>query len=92
MSARSSASENEARGVRRRPAREDCGVWSRWKRAQLENAYGISQLECRGGDCTWADERNDPAIGTLVHRDGMAGLLGSDQKPLPLAGDTGGRS
>lgn len=59
---------------------------------QLENAYGISRLECRGDDCTWVDERNDPAIGTLVHRDGMAGLLDSDQRPLPLAGDAGDRS
>jgi len=60
--------------------------------AQLENAYGISRLECRGDDCTWVDERNNPAIGTLVHRDDMAGLLGSNQKPLPLVGDTGGQS
>lgn len=60
--------------------------------AQLENAYGISRLECRGGDCTWVDARNNPAIGTLVHRDDMAGLLDSNQKPLPLVGDAGGQS
>lgn len=51
---------------------------------QLENSYGISQLECTEDACTWVDANNRPAAGTLVDRDMTAGLLDSDQTPLPV--------
>ena len=60
-------------------SREDDRVYG-----QLENSYGISQLECTEDACTWVDANNRPAAGTLVDRDMKAGLLDSDQKPLPV--------
>lgn len=60
-------------------SREDDRVYG-----QLENSYGISQLECTKDACTWVDANNRPAAGTLVDRDMTAGLLDSDQKPLPV--------
>lgn len=53
---------------------------------KLESAYGIEQLECSACACTWL-KKGQPAAGTLVRRGDMAGLLDSNQKPLPLVND-----
>ena len=50
---------------------------------RLENAYGIEQLECSNDACTWL-KGGQPAAGTLVRRGDTAGLLDSNQTPLPV--------
>ena len=52
---------------------------------KLESAYGIEQLECSDNTCTWLKD-GQPAAGTLVQRGDMAGLLDSNQTPLPVVG------
>lgn len=52
---------------------------------KLESAYGIEQLECSDNTCTWLKD-GQPAVGTLVQRGDMAGLLDSNQTPLPMVG------
>lgn len=52
----------------------------------MGESYGIEQLECSDDACTWLKD-GQPAAGTLVRRDDKAGLLDSDQKPLPLVDD-----
>lgn len=52
---------------------------------KLESAYGIEQLECSDDTCTWLKD-GQPAAGTLVQRGDMAGLLDSNQTPLPMVG------
>ena len=53
---------------------------------KLESAYGIEQLECSTCACTWLKD-GQPAAGTLVRRGDMAGLLDSNQTPLPIIGE-----
>lgn len=53
---------------------------------KLESAYGIEQLECSDNTCTWLKD-GQPAAGTLVQRGDMAGLLDSNQTPLPMVGE-----
>ena len=52
----------------------------------MNECYGIEQLECSDGTCTWLKD-GQPAAGTLVQRGDMAGLLDSNQTPLPLVND-----
>ncbi len=51
----------------------------------LGESYGIEQLECTDDACTWVKD-GQPAAGTLVQRSDMAGLLDSNQTPLPIVG------
>lgn len=51
----------------------------------LGESYGIEQLECSDDACTWVKD-GQPAAGTLVKRGDMAGLLDSNQTPLPMVG------